>query len=38
MDEKMNKLLIFSGGILIGYLIGKTKKCDLCFAKDYMIQ
>ncbi len=38
MNENINKLIIFSGGILIGYIIGKKETCSKCQDKNYIIK
>jgi len=37
MKETLNKMIIFSTGIAIGYYLGKRKKCSDCDTKDYVI-
>ena len=37
MKETLNKLLLFSTGITIGYYLGQRKKCSDCNKKDYVI-
>ncbi len=37
MKETLNKMIIFSTGIAIGYYLGQRKKCCDCNKKDYVI-
>jgi hypothetical protein len=37
MTETLNKMVIFSTGIAIGYYLGKRKKCSDCDKKEYVI-
>ena len=37
MTETLNKMVIFSKGIAIGYYLGKRKKCSDCDKKEYVI-
>ncbi len=37
MKETLNKMIIFSTGIAIGYYLGRRKKCSACDKKDYVI-